>query len=175
MPLRPTYKPTLYLHTPLQTSQKPPEKIKYDKQLVIFLPTSFSLATGEQFFFFLFLSKLSLLQWGWIIFFSFLSCLQLLSLLEWADCFFFLPCFLFHLPSCLTSCLNCHSCTIFEQQAFNGSMTHTTIVHRKKFHCNSHIAQYYYTRVKSLKVGFTCLTKSFYRKFHCEGQEFWHC
>lgn len=147
-----TYSPTNLLQTSLK---------KYDEQLVIFLPTSFSFATGEQFFFFFF-SPSSLLQWGWIIFFSLLSCLQLLSLLEWADCFFSFHVFFSTCPavwphaSIVMLPLKTYYWNIVEE------CNHSA---QKKIPLQSKYSTVLLHKSKVLEVGFTCLTKSFYRNF----------
>lgn len=130
---------------------------------VSYFPSNFFLLCNSwTIFLFLFLSKLSLLQWGWIIFFSLLSCLQLLSLLEWADCFFSFHVFFSTCPavwphaSIVMLPLKTYYSTILEE--YNHSA-------QQKIPLQSKYSTVLLHKSKVLEVGFTCLTKSFYRNF----------
>jgi hypothetical protein len=92
--------------------------------------------------------------------------------LEWADCLFSSHVFFSTCPavwppaSIVILPLKTYYSNIVEE--YNHSA-------QKKIPLQSKYSTVLLHKSKVLEVGFTCLTKSFYRKFHCEGQEFWHC
>jgi hypothetical protein len=91
--------------------------------------------------------------------------------LEWADCFFSSHVFFSICPAVWPRAivmlpLKTYYSNIVEE--YNHSA-------QKKIPLQSTYSTVLLHKSKVLEVGFTCLTKSFYRKFHCEGQEFWHC